>query len=131
AGFVGPGTKVDVLLTGNPTITGAASEPLTRTILENVQVLAAGQKIQPDAQGRPEKVNVVTLLCTPEDAAKVTLAGSEGRIQLVLRNPSDKLLAEKKALVMRRTLYGDALPRPVAVAAPVRRVAKAPAPVTP
>lgn len=127
AGFVGPGTKVDVLLTGNPgAALGGASESLTKTILENVQVLAAGQKIQPDAQGRAEKVNVVTLLCSPGDAAKVTLAGSEGRIQLVLRNPADKQLADtnKMALVHRRSLYSDGAVKPPAP--PVRRPAPKP-----
>lgn len=141
AGFVGPGTKVDVLLTGNPGASGGGvAESLTKTILENVQVLAAGQKIQPDAQGRAEKVNVVTLLCTPEDAAKVTLAGSEGRIQLVLRNPMDKQLADsarKMALVHRRALYMDGAAKPPAPP-PVRRspprpvvVAAPPPPPTP
>jgi pilus assembly protein CpaB len=115
AGFVGPGTKVDVLLTGNP---GTTSETLTKTILENVQVLAAGPRIQPDAQGKPEKVNVVTLLCTPEDAAKVTLAASDGRIQLVLRNPTDKLQVEKKAVVRRAALYGEGVPKPLVAKRP-------------
>lgn len=115
AGFVGPSTRVDVLLTGNPG-GHAGSQALTKTILENVQVLAAGQKIQPDNQGKPETVNVVTLLCTPQDAAKVTLAASEGRIQLVLRNPTDKRESEKQAMVQRQALYGEALPKPPAPA---------------
>jgi Flp pilus assembly protein CpaB len=86
-----------------------------------VLVLAAGQKIQPDEQGRPEKVNVVTLLCAPEDAAKVTLAASEGRIQLVLRNPTDTLKTEKETTVARSALYGKFA---VPVAAPVVRKPK-------
>ncbi|MBI3696465.1 MAG: Flp pilus assembly protein CpaB [Acidobacteria bacterium] len=120
AGFVGPSTRVDVLLTGNPSRTQQGSESLTKTILENVQVLAAGQKFHPDAQGKPEAVNVVTLLCTPEDAAKVTLAASEGRIQLVLRNPVDKLQTEKKAMVLRAALYGEGVPKPAPAAKKVR-----------
>ncbi len=118
AGFVGPGTRVDVLLTGDPSKggRGGESEPLTKTILENVQVLAAGQKLEPDAQGKAERVNVVTLLCSPEDAAKVTLASSEGRIQLVLRNPGDKTKAEKQPQVGRQALYGGAaVPKPATV----------------
>jgi pilus assembly protein CpaB len=86
AGFVVAGTHVDIMLTGNP---GSGEELLTQTILEDVTVLAAGQSIQPDAEGKPQRVNVVTFLCTPEDAAKVILAASEGRIQLVLRNAVD------------------------------------------
>ena len=133
AGFVGPGTRVDVLLTGTP---GTKNEALTRTILQNVQVLAAGQKIQPDAEGRAEKVNVVTLLCSGEDAAKVTLAANEGRIQLVLRNPTDTAIPERVAMVGRSALYGDARPAPVAAAprpkpAPVVAPAPAPAPAAP
>ncbi|MBS1826018.1 MAG: Flp pilus assembly protein CpaB [Acidobacteria bacterium] len=132
AGFVGPGTRVDVLLTGTP---GTKNEALTRTILQNVQVLAAGQKIQPDAEGRAEKVNVVTLLCSGEDAAKVTLAANEGRIQLVLRNPTDTAVPERVAMVGRAALYGEAKPAPVAAprpkAAPVAAPAPAPAPAPP
>jgi pilus assembly protein CpaB len=125
AGFVGPGTRVDVLLTGNPNRAG--SDSLTETILQDVQVLAAGEKIQPDAQGRAERVNVVTLLCSPEDAAKLTLAASEGHIQLVLRNPADKAKSEKAVGVARHALYSGApAPAPVKVARVVRRAPAAP-----
>jgi pilus assembly protein CpaB len=135
AGFVGPGARVDVLLTGNPGDGRSGGEALTRTILENVQVLAAGQKVQPDAQGRPEKVNVVTLLCNPSDAAKVTLAANEGKIQLVLRNPTDSEKAAKDTMVARRALYGGALkeqPAPkVRVIVKKEPVAPPPPPVEP
>ena len=127
AGFVGPGTRVDVLLTGNPTAGSPGNETLTKTILENVQVLAAGQKIQPDAHGTPEKVNVVTLLCSIEDASKLTLATSEGRIQLALRNPTDTLKAESQTGVGRRSLFGGA-PTPAPVKVAVRRSAPPPPP---
>jgi len=123
AGFVGPGTRVDVLLTGIPSAGVQGSEMITKTILENVQVLAAGQKIQPDAQGTPEKVNVVTLLCNIEDASKLTLGSSEGRIQLVLRNPTDTLKSDINKAVGRRALYGG-----TAAPAPVLVVVKKPAP---
>lgn len=131
AGFVGPGTRVDVLLTGTP---GTKNEALTKTILQNVQVLAAGQKIQPDAEGKAEKVNVVTLLCTGEDAARVTLAANEGRIQLILRNPTDTVVPERVAMVGRSALYGDQRPAPVkatAKARPVVAVAPPPPPPPP
>jgi len=122
AGFVGPGTRVDVMLTAL-----SHNEARTKAILENVLVLAAGQKIQPDAQGRAEKVNVVTLLCTSEDAAKVTLGASDGHIQLLLRNPSDIQKSEKSAQVFRGTLFGD--PPPVAKAAPAPARKEKPVPV--
>ncbi len=119
AGFVGPGSKVDILLTGVSMVGSQGNESMTKTILENVQVLAAGQKIQPDARGTPEKVSVVTLLCTIDQASKVTLAQSEGKIQLVLRNPTDTLKVDGTAGVARRSLFGvtptPAPPRLIAV----------------
>jgi pilus assembly protein CpaB len=86
AGFVLPGTRVDVLLTGNPS---SGSEQQTITVLENVLVLATGQKLERNASGDPENAAVITLLVSPDDAQKLTLASSQGRIQLALRNPLD------------------------------------------
>jgi len=88
AGFVVPGTRVDVLLT---LTTSPASEPTTKAILQNLETLAAGQSIQVDAAGRPQQVPVVTLLVTPEQAETLTLAAAQGRIQLTLRNAIDTL----------------------------------------
>jgi pilus assembly protein CpaB len=87
AGFVLPGTRVDVLVTLNP-----SAEPelaATRVILQNVQTLAAGQTIQRDQDGTPQTVTVITLLVTPDQAQKLTLASTKGRIQLALRNTLD------------------------------------------
>ena len=132
AGFVGPGSRVDVLLTGIPSGGAQPDEMLTKSILENVQVLAAGQKIQPDAHGTPEKVNVVTVLCNIEDASKLTLAASEGRIQLVLRNPTDTLKADMSHGVGRRALYGvPPAPAPVRMAAARKPLPPAPPPPPP
>ena len=86
AGFVVPGTRVDVLLTGNPT---GGNEPQTTTVLENVAVIAAGQKLERNAAGDPQSTPVITLLVSPDDAQKLTLASSQGHIQLALRNPID------------------------------------------
>jgi len=87
AGFVQPGTMVDVLATGSPGGGGGAT--VTKTVLENIKVLAAGQQIQQDAEGKPHTVPVVTLLVTPADADKLTMAATQGRIQLALRNTID------------------------------------------
>jgi pilus assembly protein CpaB len=84
AGFVVPGTHVDVLLTGNPS---GANEPQTTTVLENVAVIAAGQRLERNAAGDPQTTPVITLLVSPDDAQKLTLASSQGHIQLALRNP--------------------------------------------
>jgi pilus assembly protein CpaB len=102
AGFVTPGTHVDVIVTSTPP---AGSEPATTTVLQNVPVLAAGKKLQRDSEGKPQDVPVITLLVSPADAQLLTLAGSEGKIQLALRNPTD---IEKKntSSVHKQVLYG-------------------------
>lgn len=89
AGFVLPGTRVDVLLTIAPQSGSNTEPPVTRIILQNIQTLASGQTIQRDADGTPQTVSVVTLLVTPEEAERLTLAATEGRIQLALRNTLD------------------------------------------
>jgi pilus assembly protein CpaB len=87
AGFVLPGTRVDVLAT--LTSSSGRDEAATRVILQNVQTLAAGQTIQRDAEGKPQTVTVITLLVDPDQAEKLTLAATEGAIQLALRNTLD------------------------------------------
>jgi len=84
AGFVVPGTVVDVLASGS-----GLNGPMTRVVLEHVRVLAVGQQIQADASGKPQTAPVVTLLVNPEDAEKLTLATSGGKIHLALRNTTD------------------------------------------
>lgn len=88
AGFVIPGTMVDVLVTGQ--MPGQSNNnKITRTILENVRVLAAGQKIEQDREGKPQTVPVITLLVTPDQASALTMGSTEGKIQLALRNTID------------------------------------------
>lgn len=91
AGFLYPGSHVDVLVTFTPS---GGNMPTTRTVLQNVQVLTAGQTIEPDPQGRPHSVNVVTLLVTPENSQRLQLASSQGNIQFVLRSGADQKQAE-------------------------------------
>jgi pilus assembly protein CpaB len=89
AGYVVPGTRVDVLATVSPT--QDQRDMTSKVILTDVQVLAAGTKIEQDVEGKePIPVSVVTLLVNPEEAERLTLAASEGKIQLALRNPMDK-----------------------------------------
>jgi pilus assembly protein CpaB len=113
SGFVLPGTRVDVLLTGTPQ-NGAEQE--TTTVLENVAVLATGQKLERNASGEPQSAPVITLLVSPEDAQKLTLATTQGHIQLALRNPLD---TKQQDLASARSgsLYkiAPAAPRPVHV----------------
>jgi pilus assembly protein CpaB len=92
AGYVLPGTHVDVVATVSPT--GAATDMTSKVVLTNVQVLAAGTKIERDGENKdkPMPVSVVTLLVNPEEAERLTLASTEGKIQLALRNPLDKTM---------------------------------------
>ena len=76
AGFVGPGTRVDILLTGTP---NGSSEPQTTTVLQNVAVIAAGQRLERNAAGDAQNTPVITLLASPEDAERLTLASRKAR----------------------------------------------------
>lgn len=91
AGFVVPGLRVDVIVSGTPPGDSRALGTITRTVLQNIQVLSAGQNIQKDEEGKPVTVQVVNLLVTPEQAEVLSLASTEAHIQLVLRNPLDTL----------------------------------------
>jgi len=123
AGFVIPGMRVDVLVSGNPPGAAASDGIVTKTILQNIQVLSAGTDIQRDAEGKPLQVQVVTLLVTPEQAEILSLAGNSLKIQLVLRNPLDTKVAAIPENSM-RSLFGGPpapaakAPHPVAKAAP-------------
>jgi pilus assembly protein CpaB len=86
AGFLLPGTHVDVLVTYR---TPLQPDPVTATVLQDAEVIAAGQKMQPDPEGKPAPVDVVTLLVKPNDAERVTLASAQGSVHFVLRNGSD------------------------------------------
>ena len=86
AGFVGPGTRVDILLTGTP---NGSAESQTTTVLQNVAVIASGHTLERNAAGDAQNTPVITLLVSPDDAERLTLASSEGHIQLALRNPLD------------------------------------------
>src|SRR5579863_3766577 len=89
AGFVLPGMRVDILIAGLAPNLPAANGPEVKTVLQNIQVLSAGQSYQKDAEGKPLVVPVVNLLVTPEQAETLSLASNETRIQLILRNPLD------------------------------------------
>ena len=90
AGFVVPGMRVDVLMAGNaPNADQSRLGTLCRTILQNIEVLSAGQKLEKTNDNKPESVQVVNLLVTPAQAEILNLAMSETKVQLVLRNPLD------------------------------------------
>lgn len=108
AGFVLPGMRVDVLVTGKPP---NEDGDITTTVLQNMLVLSAGTTIQPDARGQAIQAPTVTLLSTPNEAELLTLAGNDGRIQFVLRNSGDQTI-EKTAGKQVAEIYGAARKRP-------------------
>jgi pilus assembly protein CpaB len=130
AGFILPGMRVDVLVTGRPP-NGAVAD-VTTTVLQNITVLSANQQMQPDNRGQAINATVVNVLVTPEQAEILTLAGNEGRIALVLRNAIDQKIEtvkghdtselysgfRKSAPAPVRTAHRAAAPKPVPVMAP-------------
>jgi pilus assembly protein CpaB len=124
AGFVTPGMRVDVLASGTPPGTDQQGTQ-SRTILQNIEVLSAGTDIQKDAEGKPQQVQVVNLLVTPEQAQTLTLASNQLKIQLVLRNPLDTKVVQVPTTAM-GGLFANQAP------APQRRVVRiAPKPKAP
>jgi pilus assembly protein CpaB len=122
SGFVLPGMRVDVLVTGRPP---SADGDMTSTVLQNMLVLSAGTTIQPDARGQAIQAPTVSLLATPAQSETLTLAGNEGRLQLVLRNSSDQNVEVTTGRYINE-LYGA--PRKVA-AAPSAGPRPAPRPI--
>jgi pilus assembly protein CpaB len=125
AGFVTPGMRVDVLISGNPPSEVNASSTTgqkVKTLLQNIQVLSAGTDIQKDTEGKAKPVQVVNLLVTPDQAEILSLASSQTHIQLVLRNPLDTQIATTSGTVV-SNLFADknSAPRARAVAAPVAK----------
>lgn len=113
AGFVIPGMRVDVVISGIPP---GSSNPIdgaeVRTLLQNIEVLSAGTDIQKDAEGKPQQVQVVNLLVTPEQAETLSLASTHTHIQLVLRNPLDTQVTQMPGTAM-ASLFGNTNSTPV------------------
>ena len=105
-----PDQQINVLVT----LTQGADrdEAATRVILQNVQTLASGQTIQKNANGEPQAATVITLLVTPEEAEKLTLAATEGQIQLALRNTLDMAEVETEGIQAARLVRTQAPPQP-------------------
>jgi len=117
AGYVLPGNRVDVVATASPT--ESRSDTTSKVVLANVQVLTAGTRIEPDQEkGKPVQVTVVTLLVNPEQAERLALASTEGKIQLALRNPLDQGSPVTPGIKTAGLMGG--------VTAPVRQVASGP-----
>jgi len=130
AGFAVPGMRVDVLVSGSPP--GVAQlGAVTQTLLQNVQVLSAGQNFQKDAEGKPVSVPVVNLLVTPEQAEMLSLASTQTSIQLVLRNPLDTDIAKTTGSAVAQLFHTDAPLLQPAKPAPIRLTGTVPVRPTP
>lgn len=109
AGFVVPGMRVDVLISGVVPNSGNQGT-LTRTLLQNLEVLSAGQDFKKDAEGKPVVVQVINLLATPEQAEQLSLAASQTQIQLVLRNPLDRVAVNTPGTTLSQIFSGHRAP---------------------
>ncbi len=97
AGFLVPGSRLDVLCTYR---SDRSPEPITVTVLQNAEVLAAGHQTQPDPDGKPQSVTVVTLLLTPQDAERAALASTQGTIHFVMRSGSDEKVTNNPPVLL-------------------------------
>jgi pilus assembly protein CpaB len=113
SGFVMPGALVDVVVVINPVENNGQQNPISKIVLQNIKVLANGQNIdRPKNDREPESVKAVTLQVTPEQAEKLALASSEGKLQLVMRNSVDQ--GDEQTLgVDKRILLGGERAKPV------------------
>lgn len=138
SGFIMPGTLVDVVVTIDPREGSGMQDPISKIVLQNIKVLANGQNIdKPENEREANTVKAVTLQVTPEQAEKLALASSEGKLQLVMRNQIDQGDEQTKGVNKRNLLGGDTanpVPEPGSLkseqpktdARPVRRSAPAP-----
>ena len=128
AGFVIPGTRVDVLVVVKKS--GDKEEPIARAVVSNAQVLTAGSRFDQEkakAEGKPIAATVVTLLVTPDDAERISLAANEGQIMLTLRNPLDVKPTATSGVRMANLLAAPDAPVEIK-RVEGRRVVKAPQP---
>ena len=118
AGFVLPGTRVDVVVTMDRA--AGQDEPATRLVLQNLQVISAGQSLERNPDGEPEQVPVVTLVVNPEEAEQLALAHSNGRLQLALRSPLDMDTVSTPGIRASQLIAGRPRARAVVAAGPRR-----------
>ncbi len=132
AGFVLPGMRVDVLIAGSPPGADVSRVgTLCRTVLQNIEVLSAGQKIDKSTEGKPETAQVVNLLVTPDQAETLNLASSETKVQLVLRNPLDTNEQVTHGTSIASLFGQPGIVAPIRLAVPIRPVSNFPVRSTP
>jgi pilus assembly protein CpaB len=113
AGFINPGNKVDVLVTIEDPQKKEEKEK-TKTILENIMVLATGTQMQKNEKGEPSPVDVYTLAVTPEEAEILSLGANQGKLQLALRSVTDTEVVLTKGVNISKMLasYSPSNPPP-------------------
>ena len=128
AGYVLPGMRVDVLIAGTAPGMDASRGTLCRTVLQNIEVLSAGQKIEKSVDGKPETAQVVNLLVTPDQAEVLNLASTETKVQLVLRNPLDtnEEVTHGTSVANLFGEEGKPAPAPIRFTVPIRPVSNPP-----
>src|SRR3977135_3225080 len=108
SGFIMPGTLVDIVVTIDPAEHAGMQDPISKIVLQNIKVLANGQHLdKPQDQREANSVKAVTLLVTPEQAEKLALASSEGKLQLVMRNQIDQGDEQTPGVNKRGLLSGE------------------------
>lgn len=108
SGFIMPGTLVDVVVVIDPAEKAGMQDPISKIVLQNIKVLANGQNIdKPESEREANSVKAVTLLVTPEQAEKLALAASEGKLQLVMRNSIDQGDEQTSGINKRKLLGGE------------------------
>jgi len=122
SGFLFPGCRVDALVTFHA---DNGKDPLTSTVLQDIEVLSTGESLVPDPSGKPQNVKQVTVLLTPDDAEKLVLAANQGTVQFVLRNGQDQAQAERHPAGLRDLQTAAKPPAGPRKAAPVSNVARA------
>jgi pilus assembly protein CpaB len=103
AGFVTPGSRVDVLATMRR-LDWQSKQPYAKAVLQNVRVLAIDQKLEEVGGAEPELVSVVTLEVNPAEAEKLTFMSHEGKLQLALRSPADFEKVKTRGVTVSRLL---------------------------
>lgn len=130
-GFVLPGMRVDVLISGNPpSPSSSLTGMLCKTVLQDIEVLSAGQKIEKNVEGKPESAQVVNLLVTPDQAEVLSLASDQTRVQLVLRNPLDTQEKPTSGISL-ANLFGESVKAQANPALPIPARPVAPRPPAP
>jgi pilus assembly protein CpaB len=109
SGFVNPGNRVDVLVTLRDPKTKIDK---TKVVLENILVLATGTQIQKNEKGEPAPVDVYTLEVDLEEAERLALAASEGKLQFALRNITDAEPVLTKGTTISQTLASLSMRKP-------------------